>query len=81
MERECINELRPASDHFSGFAPCDPLLGGQHEPTCRLEGLALKQMLFSPLTLLLGLLDPFFQTQNVTAGVQRLLREEKPRLH
>lgn len=38
-------------------------------------------MLFSPFTLLLGLLDPFFQTQNVTAGVQRLLREEKPGLH
>lgn len=34
--------------------------GGRHEPTCLVEGLALKQMLFSPLTLFLGLLDPFF---------------------
>lgn len=33
--------------------------GATQEATCLLEGLALQQMLFSPLTLLLGPLDPF----------------------
>lgn len=49
-----------SSDHFSGFAPCEPLwaAGGHCERTSLVEGLALEQVLLPPLTLLLGLLDP-----------------------
>lgn len=54
--------------------PVSPSWGVYGGPTCLL---ALEQMLFSPLALLLGLLDPLLEPQNVTAGVQRLLPGRK----
>lgn len=58
-------------------SPSEKNGGGVYgEQTCQLERLALEQMLFSPLPLLLGLLDPLLQTQNITAGVQRLLTDK-----